>query len=78
MENNNQPKEYAATVAVSGQMTEDHWEMSYPMMKVTPETTMAEIDRFYRKYYPNVNAMLEVRINELQPIPPVTEEFKPF
>lgn len=35
--------EYAASIEVSDQIAEDHWEVYRPVLKITGETTVAEI-----------------------------------
>jgi len=56
-------KEYVVTFRMSGQISPDDWDVWSPTMKVTPETTVAEIIAFYRSKAPAGH--LEVKLIEL-------------
>lgn len=56
-------KEFIATFTTSIQITEDSFKVINPTMKVNPNTTISEIETFYRKHC-KVEQM-EVKIIEL-------------
>ena len=58
-------KEYVVTFPYCEQVSPNDWQLSHPAMKVTPETTMAEIELFFRRYVKNM--ILDVNIRELEP-----------
>ena len=57
-------KEYVVTFKTSVQISPDDWGVINPSMKVTENTTIKEIDEFYRKY--NKVGSLEVKLVELE------------
>lgn len=57
-------KEYVASFVTSEQITESEWTKITPCMKITPETTIAEIEAFYRKF--KKSGQMEVKIVELE------------
>ncbi len=60
-------KEYAVSFTKCEQVSPDDFELVTKMLKVTSETTMAEIETFYRKYCKS-GFMEGVKITELQTI----------
>lgn len=56
-------KEYYITFSYSVQISEDTWQVRNPSLKVTRETTVGDIEDFYRKYYKTTE--LEVKLIEL-------------
>ena len=56
-------KEYVVSFKTSEQITECNWQIRTPSMKIKPETTVAEIEVFYRKW--NKVGEMEVKIVEL-------------
>lgn len=57
-------KQYSCTFEISEQVTEDHWKVTHPSMLATENTTLAEIEEFFRKYH-SVSPT-ELKIIELQ------------
>lgn len=57
-------KEFVVSFVTSEQITECNWSVRTPSMKVKPETTVAEIEAFYRKW--NKVGQMEVKIVELE------------
>jgi hypothetical protein len=45
-------KEYIVTFKTSSQISPDDWDVYNPCLKVTEETTVKDIEAFYRKYSP--------------------------
>lgn len=56
-------KEYIITFKTSFQISPDDWAVSNPSMKVNENTTIKEIEEFYRKH--NKVSSLEVKLIEL-------------
>jgi len=56
-------KEYIVTFKTSCQISIDEWSVYSPTMKVNENTTIKEIDEFYRKHMPT--SSLEVKLIEL-------------
>lgn len=56
--------EYTATYKTSMQISPDDWLVFYPTLKLTDETTVKEIRDWFKGK--NTNALMEVRINELE------------
>jgi hypothetical protein len=57
-------KEFVVSFVTSEQITECSWNVRTPSMKIKPETTVAEIEAFYRKW--NKVGQMEVKIVELE------------
>ena len=57
-------KEFVVSFVSSEQITEYNWSVRTPSMKIKPETTVAEIEAFYRKW--NKVGQMEVKIVELE------------
>ncbi len=57
-------KEYIATFKTADQISPDDFCTYNPTLKVTPETTIAEIDQWYRKYHKN--GLMQLSIIELE------------
>ena len=57
-------KEYVVSFVTSEQITECSWNVKTPSMKIRPETTVAEIEAFYRKWIEA--GLMEVKIIELE------------
>lgn len=56
-------KEYVITFKTSFQISPDDWDVANPSMKVNENTTIKEIEEFYRKH--NKVSYLEVKLIEL-------------
>lgn len=57
-------KEFVVSFVTSEQITEYNWNVRTPSLKIKPETTVAEIEAFYRKW--NKVGQMEVKIVELE------------
>jgi hypothetical protein len=57
-------KEFIVTFVTSEQITECNWNVRNPAMKIKPETTVAEIEAFYRKW--RKEGQMEVKIIGLE------------
>lgn len=57
-------KEYVVSFETSEQFTECNWKIRTPSMKIKPETTVAQIEAFYRKW--NKVGEMEVKIVQLE------------
>ena len=44
-------KEYSILITVSEQTSEDRWEVKHRTMKANSQTTLAEIEQWYRRYF---------------------------
>lgn len=58
-------KEYIITFKESGQISPDDWDVWNPTLKVNENTTIKEIDDFFRKNIQYKNRKLEVKLIEL-------------
>jgi len=57
-------KEYIASFKNSRQISIDDWEVFHPSLKITEDTTIGEIDKWYRKMLGH--QVLEVTIIQLE------------
>jgi hypothetical protein len=64
LKTNNMNKEFIVTFVTSEQITECNWNVRTPAMKIKPETTVAEIEAFYRKW--RKEGQMEVKIIGLE------------
>lgn len=56
-------KEYIATFSCSEQISECDYKIKNPTLKISEQTTIVEIDLFYRKFIKN--GQMEIKIIEL-------------
>jgi len=69
--------EYIASIEVSDQIAEDHWEVYRPTLKITGETTVAEIVKWAKqrsgKGLTAVNCPSVIHITALETLPHAKE-----
>lgn len=58
-------REFIVTFQTSVQIAEDSWKVVNPSMKVTLETTVAEITAFFDKHSNRSNVPMEIKLIEL-------------
>jgi len=60
-------KEYVVTFKTSYQISPDDWDVYNPALKVNENTTVKEIEEFYRKHVKV--GIMEVRLSGLEVVP---------
>ena len=61
-------KEYVVTFKISYQISPDDWDVCSPALKVNENTTVKEIEKFFRKHVKT--GIMEVKLSDLEVVNP--------